>query len=489
MSDQIVERLYAQGVRELISCPGGRSAALLNSFVEHGKFKITSVYDERTAGFFALGRSIESKTPVVVLTTSGSAVAGLYPAVLEARYQVDCSLILLTADRPEEFRNTGAPQTINQIDFFKTNGVSSVEVKDSEDINLNKQVVHLNVCLEDPNPIVQEVSDFKTIGADANNFQFEELLVIASLKNYEKKEVIEQLKGYKGFLIVEALSNIDVEDFPNATLIRYPDLFFSQIPVSSFKSMCRIGGVPVGKFWKSADLMESFYWEAYPFPGAVRCKPLQLESLSERLLMVSTIDENIKDRLEIYESMIEEILREQSESEIGILKKLSDAIPEGSRIFLGNSLPIREWEHCSPGRFENIGQRGVNGIDGSLAYFLGQLSSEKENWIILGDITTLYNFNDFQIIKNLDHHKIRVVVVNNFGGQIFSRIFKKNTEFFVNAQNLSFEKIADLWSLGYVDESLNGLSEVQLPLKAMIEIKPDNISSNALWEEWKAVQF
>jgi len=474
-SGEIVNELYAQGVREVISCPGGRSAELLNSFLDHGAFQVESVYDERTAGFYALGRSIESQKPVVVLTTSGSAVAGLYPAALEAKYQVGGSLVLLTADRPEAYRMTGAPQTINQIDFFKTSGVESIDIKNAEDVKTGGSVVHLNVSLEDPNPNVVKQTEFK----------FEELMVVGSLRFSEKKKILNQLKNYKGFLVLEALSNLKVNDFPSATVIKCPDLFFSKVPITSFKSICRIGGVPVSKFWRSADLVESFYWGAYPFPGAVGCKALQLETLVERLLRVPSVDEGFKNRLEIYESLIEEALNEQEASEVAILKNLSDKIPEGSRVFLGNSLPIREWEHCRPERFENIGQRGVNGIDGSLAYFMGQLSLNKENWIILGDITTLYNISDFQILNKLKNQKVRIVVVNNSGGQIFSRMFNSNTDFFVNKQDFSFEKLADFCGLGYVGD----VSEAQLPLKVMIELKPDNKSSHKLLDEWKAIEF
>jgi|GEM_PF-2141080 len=475
LSVQIVEKLFSLGVRELVSCPGGRSAALLNAFVDHGGFEIESIYDERTAGFYALGKSINTNKPVVVLTTSGSAVAGLYPAVLEGKYQVGAHLILLTADRPETYRFTGAPQTINQLDFFGASEVTTVDVKTVEDILVDEPVVHLNVSLEDPNP------NAITTGA----YEFGDLLVIGSLRQNEKSQVIKSLALFHGYLVAEPLSNIQKEDFPNAKFIKYPDLFFSKVSLNSFKRVFRLGGVPVSKFWRAVDQTEAFFWNVYSYPGAPEVKGLTLEETVKSIEMIPEQNKEVEDKLEIFDSMVEEVVKELPESEVAQLQKLSEVMPSGSRVFLGNSLPIREWVHCSPERFENIGQRGVNGIDGSLSYFLGQLSSERENWIILGDITSLYNINDFQILTKLKKQKIRIVVINNSGGQIFSRIFKKNKDYFVNIQNRSFKKLADFWDLGYVDDLTNAI----LPLKVLIEVKPKNSASDKMWDEWKALEF
>ena len=73
--------------------------------------------DERVAGFLALGIAVESRTPVLVVTTSGTAVANLHPAVLEAHHS-GVPLILLTADRPDELRGIGSNQTTEQVGLF-----------------------------------------------------------------------------------------------------------------------------------------------------------------------------------------------------------------------------------------------------------------------------------------------------------------------------------------------------------------------------------
>ncbi len=108
------------GVRDIVLSPGSRSQALALAAAEFeraGLIRLRVRIDERVAGFLALGLAIETQTPVVVITTSGTAVANLHPAVLEAHHS-GVPLILLTADRPEELRGIGSNQTTAQAGLF-----------------------------------------------------------------------------------------------------------------------------------------------------------------------------------------------------------------------------------------------------------------------------------------------------------------------------------------------------------------------------------
>ncbi len=108
------------GVRHVVICPGSRSQALALAAAElerTGALELHVRIDERSAGFLALGLAVESLKPVVVVTTSGTAVANLHPAVLEAHHS-GAPLILLTADRPEELRGIGSNQTTVQFGIF-----------------------------------------------------------------------------------------------------------------------------------------------------------------------------------------------------------------------------------------------------------------------------------------------------------------------------------------------------------------------------------
>src|SRR3712207_6245778 len=108
------------GVRDVVLSPGSRSQALALAAAEFAARDLLTLHvriDERVAGFTALGLAAESRTPVLVITTSGTAVANLHPAVLEAHHS-GVPLIVLSADRPAELRGIGSNQTTRQDGIF-----------------------------------------------------------------------------------------------------------------------------------------------------------------------------------------------------------------------------------------------------------------------------------------------------------------------------------------------------------------------------------
>jgi 2-succinyl-5-enolpyruvyl-6-hydroxy-3-cyclohexene-1-carboxylate synthase len=110
------------GVRDVVLSPGSRSQALALAaaqFEKAGRLRLHVRIDERVAAFLALGLAVETGTPVLVITTSGTAVANLHPAVLEAHHS-GVPLVLLTADRPVELRGIGSNQTTQQHGMFGT---------------------------------------------------------------------------------------------------------------------------------------------------------------------------------------------------------------------------------------------------------------------------------------------------------------------------------------------------------------------------------
>lgn len=118
----LLAELVRAGVRDVVLCPGSRSQALALAAAQlerTGLLRLHVRIDERSAGFVALGIAAESRTPVAVVTTSGTAVAELHPAVLEASHS-GIPLLLLTADRPEELRGVGANQATAQEGIFGT---------------------------------------------------------------------------------------------------------------------------------------------------------------------------------------------------------------------------------------------------------------------------------------------------------------------------------------------------------------------------------
>lgn len=112
-----LDELARGGVREVVLAPGSRSTPLVLAAAEDGRFRLFPLLDERSAGFFAVGLARATGRPPAVITTSGTAVANLMPAVAEASAG-EVPLLLLTADRPHRFRDSDANQTMDQVRLF-----------------------------------------------------------------------------------------------------------------------------------------------------------------------------------------------------------------------------------------------------------------------------------------------------------------------------------------------------------------------------------
>jgi 2-succinyl-5-enolpyruvyl-6-hydroxy-3-cyclohexene-1-carboxylate synthase len=115
----LLQALMRRGLQQLVLCPGSRSGplAVAAGLLERRGLALVTAIDERSAAFFALGHGRATGLPAAVITTSGTAVANLLPAVVEADYGA-IPLLLLTADRPPRLKGCGANQTVNQEDFL-----------------------------------------------------------------------------------------------------------------------------------------------------------------------------------------------------------------------------------------------------------------------------------------------------------------------------------------------------------------------------------
>ncbi|MBE8221923.1 MAG: hypothetical protein HAW60_04250 [Bdellovibrionales bacterium] len=170
IAEHIIKNLLLQNITDFCICAGGRNVPLIsvlqnlkenlkeNSKKENSKkgvqLNFYEFFDERSASFFALGRSKSTKKPTAVITTSGTAVAETLPAMLEAKYS-NTELIILSADRPKSYRNSYAPQTMNQNEIFKFLNINlyDLDKQNFQEFNLNtstKKQTHINACFEDP---------------------------------------------------------------------------------------------------------------------------------------------------------------------------------------------------------------------------------------------------------------------------------------------------------------------------------------------------
>jgi 2-succinyl-5-enolpyruvyl-6-hydroxy-3-cyclohexene-1-carboxylate synthase len=118
-AEAFIGELARAGVREVCVAPGSRSTPLVMAAARAEDLRVFTHVDERSAGFFALGMGKATGRPAAVITTSGTAAANLYPAVIEA-HQSESPLIVLTADRPHRLRDADANQAIDQLRLFGT---------------------------------------------------------------------------------------------------------------------------------------------------------------------------------------------------------------------------------------------------------------------------------------------------------------------------------------------------------------------------------
>ena len=131
----VVDELIRGGVRDVVLCPGSRNAPLafaLQDADRSGRIRLHVRIDERTAGYLAIGLAIAADAPVCVAMTSGTAVANLGPAVVEANY-ARVPLIVLSANRPYELLGTGANQTMEQLGYFGTQVRATISLGLAED--------------------------------------------------------------------------------------------------------------------------------------------------------------------------------------------------------------------------------------------------------------------------------------------------------------------------------------------------------------------
>ncbi len=182
-SNVLIDQLVECGVKYACVSPGSRSTPLTYAVSQNKKIKSYVVIDERSSGFYALGIAKQTKTPVLIITTSGTAVAELYPAVIEA-YQNRVPLIICTADRPAYLRNTGANQTINQENIYKNH------IRFFYDAGLPKLAAKNIISLKENITKAFRISAIQDRGPVHLNFPFEKPLEPDSLTDSIDESII-----------------------------------------------------------------------------------------------------------------------------------------------------------------------------------------------------------------------------------------------------------------------------------------------------------
>lgn len=498
---QTLSALAHFGVREVCVAAGARNAPLVAALLASTHLKIWNFFEERSAGFFALGRILADRRPVAVITTSGTAAAELLPATIEAYYQ-GLPLFLLTADRPKTYRGSGAPQAIEQNGLF---GIYAQPLGDWDATDdplemyatAQDRPLHLNVCLDEPLETNVGGVDFSRAqpppepAGEAPHCVVECDLVLAAGMHPADARAVAPLLARLGVPIVaEATANLH----------GFPELQAQLVPggeralqTARPAHVLRIGGVPSWRWWRDLEDMPATRVTNITrtgFSGLARQENvvvLPWDCLHQGALSAAPEPCGIL--------RFEPELEKFPHSEPGWLRQLLGIIPAGARVFLGNSLPIREanlaLKTAKPG-MEFHANRGANGIDGLVSTFLGASAGhDGENWLILGDLSALYDLAGPWVIAQMHQPVLRIVVINNGGGKIFSRVNSLRTlpenarGVIENRHSLSFEPWAQLWGLDYVQtEDARDLADL-LPMPLVIEIRPDPLQTEAFWKDWQ----
>jgi len=521
--------LAARGVRTLVICPGARNSPWIEALLDVTagfSFEVLHHFDERAAGFAALGRSRATTLPIAVLTTSGTAAGELLPAVMEAFY-TGVPLYLLTADRPRRFRGTGAPQACEQVGIFGVYCVDGLDIDGEEDRAFTPELlpnstssgpVHWNVCFEDPrseHPHPEHDSPAEL--SEARH----PLVIVGELSREESRGVSATLHQWGYPVITEALSQLSEDPALEELRIGAHRGLLVEAAESGYQidAVIRIGGVPTLRFWRDlesdpeASKIPVWSISPLPFRGLPRARALRmllrdLYRLSSPAPRFAGTDSHRAWRATNRARMqrLEGLLAENPASEPGVFRTLSREIPADALVYLGNSLPIREWDLASArdSQFSTrtiSASRGLNGIDGQLSTFFGMLghgaaaaSPTSESWAILGDLTTLYDSTAPWLLRELERSETKarnwhLAIINNSGGRIFERLFGKPA--YLNAHELTFGDWARQWGLSHARIEAAVLQEFlararsEGTLPQVLEIVPDPQATSKFWKSWE----
>lgn len=490
-SDLFAKQVYKLGVRHICISPGSRSTPLTMAFAHNKSFKKYIHIDERSSGFFALGIAKSTNQPVVVVTTSGTAVAELYPAIVEAFIQ-RIPLIICTADRPKYLRNTGSNQTINQENIFENHirYFFDCGLPEISKLKLKKftKDVEKGICIAnevDPGPIHFNFQFKKPLepnsSTDETNIRLDDLLVKSGIIVKPQKSangikrIIDLLQRSKNPLLycgwdnygknfVKIVSAISKKFSLPILTDGTTNLRFckgkNELVLSNHTSY-------INEIKKEPDLIIQFgnaptsqamlkYFENSKAPRFLINKFGDIKDPSKKkgtLIKIDSIEflNSLKIKLTRsnnwkkwadYLSAVDDIAEKDKKiiqksvfrSEPRIIIELLKSIPQNSNLFISNSLPIRDFDLFASKVKKDLNifvNRGASGIDGIISTASGIAAvSAKPTYLLIGDLAFYHNIS---ALSTLAQNKIplTIILVNNSGGGIFKLLpIAKDNKFF-----------------------------------------------------------
>ncbi|EFO80073.1 hypothetical protein OSCT_2064 [Oscillochloris trichoides DG-6] len=477
----LIDGLVRGGAADLVISPGSRSTPLALAAARHPQARIWMHYDERSAGFFALGMARARRAPVVLLCTSGTAAANYWPAVAEA-HLARVPLILLTADRPHELRDNGAPQTIDQVAMYAGNTRWASDLPEPTE-GLLPYVqslvaraiaaargapagpVHLNCplrepllpdrsCLEslfaDPSPLPQvqvapRRADAQQIADLAALLQTAErgLIVCGPQDDPALAPAAAQLAERLGWpLLADPISQVRCGSHVHELVIGGYDAFLRDERFAARYRpdlVLRLGAMPTAKpllqFLTRSPQPRQIVVDGgagWREPTSLAVQHLFADEIDLCLRLAAALPASQPDPWSaawveaerLTQTVIAEHLRGQEQiSEPGIFAQLARILPANATLFAANSMPIRDLDTFFPPSetpLRLLGNRGANGIDGLTSTALGLAAGGYGPVVfVTGDLSFFHDSNGLLAAK-LHALSATIVLINNDGGGIFS---------------------------------------------------------------------
>ncbi|MCS2149840.1 2-succinyl-5-enolpyruvyl-6-hydroxy-3-cyclohexene-1-carboxylic-acid synthase [Scandinavium manionii] len=495
----ILEALTRHGVQHVCIAPGSRSTPLTLAAAENRALIAHTHFDERGLGHLALGLAKVSQQPVAVIVTSGTAVANLYPALIEAGLTGE-KIILLTADRPPELIDCGANQAIRQPGMFGSHPSQTLSLpRPSHDIparwlvssidnalgQLHSGGVHINCPFAEP--LYGEMDDTgldwqQALGnwwqsdkpwlREGQHLESEKqrdwffwrqkrgVVVAGRMSAAEGKKVAEWAKTLGWPLISDVLSQTG-QPLPCADLWlgnanAVTELAQAQIVV-------QLGSSLTGKRllqWQ-ATCEPDEYWLVDNLQG--RLDPAHHRGRRLVCKVGTWLEQHPAEQRQPWAVDIPRlseqawqavVAQRETFGEAQLAHRISEYLPDQGQLFVGNSLVVRLIDALGklPAGYPVYSNRGASGIDGLISTAAGvQRGSAKSTLAIMGDLSALYDLNGLALLRQVSAPLV-LIVVNNNGGQIFSLLptpTEERERFYLMPQNVHFEHAANMFGLRY----------------------------------------
>jgi 2-succinyl-5-enolpyruvyl-6-hydroxy-3-cyclohexene-1-carboxylate synthase len=444
----IVRQLIEAGITDAVISPGSRNAPLslaLVSAQDLGLIKLHIRIDERTAAFYALGLAKATDHPVPVICTSGTAVANYHPAVLEASHS-NIPLFVITADRPAALRRTGANQTTEQARIFGNAVRYFADISGSVyplELPLNalqSGPVHLNVQFEEP-----------LIG-DSDTTWLDNLKISPPRKFDRKKAGTLASKSTRGLLVIgHDRGGLSVEDVTKfADLLSWPilsedpltfantnahaSLFLASTTIAkdlSPDTVIVIGRTTLSRSVNALIKSARAIFVIDPGIATVNSDRIAEKKFTELPeLYTAPADSEWMAKWAKYSERTSKVVKEITTwSEPLIAREISQHLPDGASLFIASSRPIRDIEAFGAARngLKTFANRGLAGIDGNISTALGIATTHSATFAVLGDLAFLH---DLTGLIHQEEINLRILVINNDGGGIFSTLPQRGSNGF-----------------------------------------------------------